>query len=275
MSNANPYSAPQASVSDDYAEFYEPAVFSFSGRIGRLRYLAYSLAWNFAFFGVAFLLGAVVGFIGEGFAILGIILIGIAYVGSIVAVFVLAIRRLNDLNQNGWLSLLMIIPLINILFGLYLVFGPGTNGPNNYGPAPTKNSALVVIGGLAMPFIAILGILAAIALPAYQDYTLRAQTSVGTSEVLPIQTKVEEYYVANGEYPAQNQDINHSWRSTSPYIAAIDVSTGGIITVEYESSDMQIDGKTMVFTPFIDSNQFYWDCTGGDLDSKFRPISCR
>lgn len=50
----------------------------------------------------------------------------------------LMIRRLHDLNKTGWLCLIMLIPVINTLFGIYLLFAPGTVGYNDYGADPVE-----------------------------------------------------------------------------------------------------------------------------------------
>jgi heme/copper-type cytochrome/quinol oxidase subunit 2 len=84
-------------------------------------------------------------------------------------------RRLNDLNRSGWWFLLLIVPIVNLLMAIYLVFFPGSDGSNNFGPAPKANSLGVMILGWSMPVIFFVGILAAIAIPAYQDYLSRVQ----------------------------------------------------------------------------------------------------
>ena len=62
---------------------------------------------------------------------------------------------------------------MNIFVGLWLLFAPGKKEHNNYGPHPVKNPIGIVILALIMPIVMI-GILAAVALPAYQDYVERA-----------------------------------------------------------------------------------------------------
>ena len=83
----------------------------------------------------------------------------------------LTIQRAHDFDTTGWLSILMLIPLVNLLFW----FIPGTDGENRWGAKTPPNTVLVLIGAWIVPVIFFIGILAAIALPAYQDYTKRAQ----------------------------------------------------------------------------------------------------
>ena len=46
------------------------------------------------------------------------------------------VKRLHDLDKSGWLILLMFVPIVNALFGLYMLFADGTVGPNQYGEDP-------------------------------------------------------------------------------------------------------------------------------------------
>lgn len=179
MSEANPYTAPEAALDSGQKILYQPKVFSFNGRIGRLRYLAYGIGINLALMMVMGpLLGASAVMGGDPTtSVLGIAAIGIFYLVTIVVSVMFAKRRLNDLNRSGWWFLLFIIPLANLLLTIYLVFFPGTAGDNNYGHAPVANSLGVKILAWMLPLVFILGILAAIAIPQYQDYQSRAQAT--------------------------------------------------------------------------------------------------
>ncbi|MEJ1383648.1 MAG: DUF805 domain-containing protein [Candidatus Sedimenticola sp. (ex Thyasira tokunagai)] len=179
MSSENPYSTPEASVEVEAEEYYQPKFFSVSGRIGRLRYLAYVSAMYLLIFtlmvpimGSSALLGS-----GQAETVTGItgILVILAYIIITVFTIVCMKRRLNDLNKTGMLALLVFVPLANFLLAIYIIFFRGSEGPNRYGPAPTANSMGVKALGLLLPIIAIVGILAAIAIPAYQGYVEKAQ----------------------------------------------------------------------------------------------------
>lgn len=172
----NPYASPTAHVADLPPEpgRYQPRVFSTEGRIGRLRYVAYSAVTQFvggmAGLLLAFALTALASARNQPSLLLLALLV---YVPVAVAPFVMAKRRLNDLDQSGWLSLLFFIPLANLVLALYLLFWPGSPGPNRYGPKPAPNSWSLIVAILA-PLI-LLGTFAAITWSAYNDYMTQAQ----------------------------------------------------------------------------------------------------
>ncbi len=175
----NPYTTPEATVAVMDDETYQPQFLSVSGRIGRLRYLAYVTGSTLLLNLLAMaLLMAVPSTAGDGAGIAIIFTVILYYIAPAIPAFIYAVRRLNDLDKTGWLSMLFFIPLINLLFGLYLVFAGGTKGSNSYGPAPSANPLGVKILGLLLPIIAIIGILAAIAIPAYQSYVETAQAQM-------------------------------------------------------------------------------------------------
>lgn len=171
MEAQNAYSPPQGDLTDQQAvAFNQPKFLSLSGRIGRLRYLAYGSGLMLVFYGVLAALMAAFGASilagGSGsFIVLGVM--GLLYIPLMVFSWGYIVRRLNDLNKSGWLSLLMLVPLANVGLLLYVLFGRGTEGNNNYGAPPPPNTTGVIALSCVLPAIAIIGILAAIALPAY------------------------------------------------------------------------------------------------------------
>ena len=189
----NPYRAPNAALADMpnivSDETYEPAMFSTEGRIGRLRYLTYSFLVTLT---VAALAGALAG---VGAALLGrgngamsgtlVIVMGLViYIPVLIVSFTMMKRRLNDLNHTGWLSLLMLVPFLNILMAFYLMLWPGSKGGNSYGPKPGKNSWAMIIFGLILPML-LIGILAAAAIPEFQKYVARAQQAAQQTGARP------------------------------------------------------------------------------------------
>jgi uncharacterized membrane protein YhaH (DUF805 family) len=165
----NIYSAPAADMTATVAsdETYTPQLLSIHGRIGRLRMLAYPLGAGLVFT-LAFMVLVVAGLANST---AGTIVLGLLYLPMFAISFIYTIRRLNDLNHSGWLSLLMLVPFVNFLFFLYLWIAPGTAGPNDYGPAPGPNTRWVVVGAMFVPAVFVLGIVAAIAIPSYMGYS--------------------------------------------------------------------------------------------------------
>jgi uncharacterized membrane protein YhaH (DUF805 family) len=180
----NPYTPPRAEVADINASqsFQEPSFWSSKGRIGRLRYLSY-LTVGYLVFGLAvFVMGLIGGLgglmgggLGEG-GVMAIVVGLLVIVGALAYLFfcILAlIQRTHDMGWSGWAALLTLIPLVALVW----VFMPGTQGDNRFGPPPTPNGVGVIIGALLLPVLFVLmGIMAAVALPAYQDYVQRAQS---------------------------------------------------------------------------------------------------
>jgi uncharacterized membrane protein YhaH (DUF805 family) len=163
MASANPYQAPGAAVADAGESVQPVRVFSTEGRIGRARYIAYGIGF-YLFFGVIAVVLTALGKFGAIFAL-------VVWLALLVIMFMLTIQRCHDFNTTGWLSLLVLIPLANLIFFII----PGTDGPNNYGGPTPPNSIGVLIVAWLLPVFFVVGIFAAISIPAYQDYQKRAQ----------------------------------------------------------------------------------------------------
>ena len=175
MQNRNPYAAPRTNVSraDSAEDYGEIKVFSAQGRIGRVRFIGYT-------FGISMVIGIVMAMAaGLGAMIdpsVAFIAAAVGYIAIVVAQILLTIQRAHDMNVTGWLCLISLIPLAALVFWLV----PGTPGENNYGKPPPPNTTGAVILACIVPVLVIVGIVAAIALPAYQDYAQRAAESVQT-----------------------------------------------------------------------------------------------
>ena len=79
---------------------------------------------------------------------------------------VISIRRLHDMNRSGWLILLFLLPIVNILLGLYLLLGSGTAGVNNYG-LPRETPVWEKILAWLMIIITVLSFLASGSMVSY------------------------------------------------------------------------------------------------------------
>lgn len=151
----NPYSASTADltkVAPDDAT-YLPRMWSIQGRIGRVRYLAYVMTMTLVIYLVAGLIIGGLHTINPAVAMLG----ATAVLPALAVSFITSIRRLNDLNQSGWLSILTIIPMVNMFIMLWLLFAKGTAGANDYGPAPAPNTRTDVLLARIAPVVLIAG----------------------------------------------------------------------------------------------------------------------
>ena len=207
--------------SDDLA-FGEINFFSPSGRINRLRYWAHSMLVAIPFYilvGISAYLATSVSPLFWGIA-------AIAYIGLIAFSFIVIIQRLHDLNKSGWLSLLALVPLANIYLAILLVFFAGTPGRNDYGLPTPPNKTWHWILALVMPIVLTIGLLAAVALPAYQQYKVRAEQSAlesssmdamddATEEVAPEDESME------GEESLEGEESIEGEESESPDDSAV------------------------------------------------------
>jgi type IV pilus assembly protein PilA len=112
-----------------------------------------------------------------------------------------------------------------------------------------------------MIVIAIIGILAAIAIPAYQNYTIRAQVTEGLTLADGWKTAIAEYYANTGNWPAQG-NLTGTCVTTGKYESGVTVITGGIIQITYGAqANSKVSGCLLSLTPYTNSNNdVLWQC---------------
>ncbi len=175
METTSPYDTPNAELLTDMEAYGSINLFSFRGRIGRLRYITYTIGITlFSYLIIGALSGLVTMTMSE--ERIGMFL-GLFFALGMVFMFfmvvILTIQRCHDFNMSGLLSLGLLIPFVPFVFW----FVPGTDGPNRFGPKPPPNRGVVFLVVIVFLMVVVLGILAAIAIPAYQDYLTRAAMS--------------------------------------------------------------------------------------------------
>lgn len=141
---ASPYAPPrsQAVVATD--EYSDLQLWGVTGRLGRMRYIAWTFVGTLLtlpLFGLAaafFAVSMTAGFIAIAVAVL-------AAIPLLVFNIQVTVKRLHDVGWSGWLVLLCLVPIANLVVYVVALFVPGTPGRNQYGAPPPANSTAVVV----------------------------------------------------------------------------------------------------------------------------------
>lgn len=124
-----------------------------------------------------------------------------------------------------------------------------------------------------MIVVGIIGILAAIAIPAYQDYTIKSRVTEGLQMASAAKLAIAEATMNQGALPPNQAATDYTTPAATSNVSSIVIGTDGIITISYTAA---VGGFTMILTPNLTANRdITWDCTGGSLPIKYRPSSCR
>ena len=143
-----------------------------------------------------------------------------------------------------------------------------------------------------MIVVAIIGILAAVALPAYQDYVIRAKVSEGILAASACRTTISEAYQTASAGPGANNWGCENAAATSQYVTSIVTDLNGVVTVTVNGINAAVNAKTITLTPLsaaataataaanIPSQLFGWACnkapgTPGTISTKYLPGSCK
>ena len=163
--SANPYESPQGSFNPEHLGVAPVRIFSMTARLGRLRYFAYSMYINLAF-GLFMVLSDTSGVIfNASNNVLGSLQVLPIYVVLTIAGLVVIVRRLHDLNRSGWWSIIMLLPLVNLIMSLYLLAAGGTQGANRFGSMPSSNTWITWVYGFVVPLILCVMLLGTVTYP--------------------------------------------------------------------------------------------------------------
>jgi type IV pilus assembly protein PilA len=136
-----------------------------------------------------------------------------------------------------------------------------------------------------MIVVAIIAILAAIAIPAYQDYLIRSQVSEGAVLSDGAKTAMGEYYSNRGDFPAAGASANtavglaKAASITGKYVSGVNVGTnkGMIIATFGTNANSKIQNKAIAFSAITNAGSVAWSCTNAatTVDPKYLPTACR
>jgi type IV pilus assembly protein PilA len=128
-----------------------------------------------------------------------------------------------------------------------------------------------------MIVVAIIGILAAVALPAYQDYTIRAQVSEAVTLSDGAKTVVADYWANKGDVPTSNTMASFDGAS-GKYTSSVEIGANGAITATLgNDANSKVSGGTVVLTPDTSGSNMTWSCKGdgSKVVDKYLPQVCR
>jgi len=129
-----------------------------------------------------------------------------------------------------------------------------------------------------MIVVSIIAILASIAIPAYQRYTIRAQISEGLNLFGPFKPAIVEFFDSNGTFPADNIEagLADPGEYASKYVSSITIDEDVVSILYGNDANTNINGRILTITATENLGSMSWDCTsGGAIADDFLPSSCR
>lgn len=131
-----------------------------------------------------------------------------------------------------------------------------------------------------MIVVAIIAILAAIAIPAYQDYLIRTQVSEGAVLTDGAKTATSEFYSNTGRFPGSNASAGLSSPESiaGKYVTKVELDAGatGLITATFgNQANAKIADQTFILSAITKGGSIAWSCSTSSVDKKYLPTSCR
>ena len=129
-----------------------------------------------------------------------------------------------------------------------------------------------------MIVVAIIGILAAVALPAYNNYTVRAKLSEGISQAQGYKTAVAEYYNLNRGLPGNSAAVNLTDYANADTavssVKAIAVGASGVVSIDYLAVNGLTADDTITLTPAAAATGMTWVCASTEIADELLPPDC-
>ena len=137
----SPYASPAAVITQETTEVGELNIWGVEGRLGRMRYIAWSMVFMLAI--APAMLIAIAAFKTSFF--LGGLLVAAVGIVAIMIGIQISVKRLHDIGWSGWLLLITLVPVVGSIFQLLISVMPGSKDSNRYGAPPPANSTAVKV----------------------------------------------------------------------------------------------------------------------------------
>tara|TARA_Y100000588_G_C14194046_1_gene899353 strand:- start:119 stop:535 length:417 start_codon:yes stop_codon:yes gene_type:complete len=126
-----------------------------------------------------------------------------------------------------------------------------------------------------MIVVSIIAIISVLAIPAYQNYVIRAKVTEGLSLASPAKIAIHEAVASSGTLPSTQADTFYTSPNATDSVSSVQISNdgNGLIIITYTAN---AGGGTIIMTPNVDAERnVFWTCTAGTLPNRFRPANCR
>ncbi|SDU64607.1 MULTISPECIES: DUF805 domain-containing protein [Pseudomonas fluorescens group] len=195
----SPYAPPRANVGQSLPAFATLKPFSVEGRIGRLRFLAWTMVLSLVALPIVGVFALIALGLVSGDSTTGLIFGGILavflFIGFMIVSILFSVQRLHDIGWSGWLWLLNLVPFVGSFFPLVIMVVPGNTGANRYGPPPPPNSTAVkVLCSLWIVFFALIfagGLLGGFS-AVQEEYESNLESSYDSGSVTTDEVEVVE-----------------------------------------------------------------------------------
>lgn len=226
-------------------------------------WLLYRKMWLYAliYFFLSWVIMIPLGFMGT---LMGSAVSSLGYLLYLVAIFILIPMYANALYYTHCSRIIAEVRASTHYTQVQLEELAGKGG----------TSHIVILIILILSFIGFIGILASIAIPAYQDYTIRVHTSQALSIGKSAERFVDAYYRQYSSIPRSLEATSFA-SSLPPFIKAVSIDKQtGVVTITMSGSPA-IDGKAFLFVPALAGNQLNWSCYSEEIRDRYLPEECR
>jgi TM2 domain-containing membrane protein YozV len=155
-------------------------------------------------------------------------------------------------------------------------FTPRERWERKYGQVVAGGAGMVValVVGIIF-FVAFIGILAAVALPAYQDYVTRSKVNAAMPLINQTRSAVEDVILEKDFLPSENILAGLPEHISSPQVKSIRLNEGAQVVVTFNAVAAGNPSPTIIWTPKRMGEQVEWDCFGGSMPNRLRNPECR